>query len=231
MLDQPAVENPQHAPDEGAEERRPPAGESRNGHDRASDGDSRTRALILRAQDGDEAAWCQLDERYRKALWLLCRRRVPAPLRGRLGTEDLVNSTLMTAARELATFRDLGPGSFHAWIRRILQNKLRGKVRAHQADKRDARREQPLSESLESEPGSSPSDRAADAEALARLLQDIAALPEPGRSLIARCHLDGEPLARVAADLRLPETTARRLHEKCFAELVRRHREERSDGA
>lgn len=188
--------------------------------------DARTRELIQRVQAGERAAWDQLHERYRRTLLLLHRGKVPSKLRGRMDTEDLVSSTLVAVVREIQGFRDRGPGSFHAWVTRILENKLYGALRAQQADKRDARREEPYSESVGSPPAGSPSQQVAHAEELARLLEHIADLPEPGRTLIERCRLDGVPLTRVAAELGMPETTARRLHDKCFRRLARRLEED-----
>ena len=205
-----------------------------NGHGAGDDPGGRTRELIQRVQAGDREAWDRLHERYRRVLTWLHRGRIPSRLRGRMDTEDLVSSTLVAVVREIGGFRDRGPGSFHAWVTRILENKLNGAVRAQQAAKRDARREQPLTEGERrppDAPGGSPSEQVADAEQLARLLQHIAELPEPGRSLIERCHLEGVPMTRAAAELQLPETTARRLHERCFRELVRRAHEGDADGA
>lgn len=192
-----------------------------------------TGKLIRAAKRGDFDAWGQLDERYRKTLTLLVRGRIPRDARTRFDTEDLLQSAFLSAYKELDSYEYRGEGSFLRWLTLILENRLRGRMREHHADKRDARRDQRLSQSLapvEVPRTDSPSRLIGRAEHHARLLQAIAELSESEQRIIKLRYLDEQPLRSVARHMKIAETTARRQLQRALENLLRKLKEpERED--
>ena len=74
------------------------------------------RHLIARAQQGDEAAFAEIFERYKRGVYSLCLRltRVPAD------AEDLTQDVFLLLFRKIATFR--GESAFSTWLHRMVAN-------------------------------------------------------------------------------------------------------------
>ena len=73
--------------------------------------------LVHRAQDGDPAAFDEIVERHKGAVF----RAALAALRNREDAEDVTQETFMTAYRKLDTFR--GESQLRTWLSRIAWNK------------------------------------------------------------------------------------------------------------
>ncbi len=150
-------------------------------------------------------------ERYRDYLALLARGQVAVHLRGKVDLSGVVQQTLLEAHRAGAGLRALPAPARAAWLRRALANNLCDEVRRLGTAGRDVGRERSLDAGLEESSArleawlaadqSSPSGRAAREEDLLRLAAALAALPEDQRVAIERHHLQGQPLAEVAAEL------------------------------
>jgi RNA polymerase sigma-70 factor (ECF subfamily) len=146
-------------------------------------------------------------ERHREYLHLLARLHLDGRLRGKIDLSGVVQQTLLEAhqARQRA-----GPDSElppTVWLRRILANNLTDEVRKLTATARDVERERSLDASsariaewLHAEQ-SSPSQRAEREEELSRLAVALAQLPEDQQTAVELHHLQGLPLADVAAQL------------------------------
>ncbi len=103
-----------------------------------------TRELVRRFQQGDRATFDVLYARFYPRLRLLARCRLPAPFRGKLSSEDLVQSSFIEALTHLDRFSNYrSDGLFLQWLSTILMNKLRDRIDHHTAGKRDVRREEP----------------------------------------------------------------------------------------
>jgi RNA polymerase sigma factor (sigma-70 family) len=76
------------------------------------------RALVIRAQNGDEEAFAELWQLYWKKLWTLCFRIVGQ----RDVAEDLAQEALLKAWVELATFNTEDYAHFDRWLLRIARN-------------------------------------------------------------------------------------------------------------
>ena len=72
--------------------------------------------LIARAQQGDEAAFAEIYERYKRRVFALCLRltRVPAD------AEDLTQEVFLLLFRKISTFR--GESAFSTWLHRMVAN-------------------------------------------------------------------------------------------------------------
>ena len=164
-----------------------------------------TEDLIRAVRSGDAEAWKNLDERYRMALTLFMRGRIPKQARGQFDTDDLLQSAFLSAFKELDSYQDRGEGSFLAWVTRILERRLQDKIRRVKTLARDIDRSEPYQSdvAVKTDPLSipSPSEIFSKAEDNARLMQAVADL-EPELGMIVRRHFfDKTPLAHIARDL------------------------------
>jgi RNA polymerase sigma-70 factor, ECF subfamily len=154
---------------------------------------------VARARSGDAAAFEALVEARvgpmtRTAMAILGREDE---------ARDAVQDTLVTAWRELASLRD--PAAFDAWLTRILVNRCRRGLRRFGPAR--------LREIPADEVGDADLPRTADIAAAVvdrRALEgafDRLSIDE--RSILVLHHLDGRPLASIAAVLKIPEGTAK----------------------
>lgn len=173
--------------------------------------DEPTDELVKAAKRGDVEAWNRLDRRYRIALTLFTRGRIPAQARSRFDTEDVMQSALLSAYRELESYEYRGEGSFYSWLTRIIRNRLNSRMRDLKARKRDAGLEQRYTDShaLGDEP-ESPSELYSTAEEHARVIEAITKLKDEQREVLTRHVLEKRTLTQVAQELGLSPTTAKR---------------------
>lgn len=190
-----------------------------------------TEHLIRAAKSGDMEAWSLLDQRYRNVLSLFLRGRIPTGARARFDTEDVLQSAFLSAFKELDSYEYQGPGSFKAWITRILENRLRTRLRQNATQKRDADRDQRFTDRLSSEGtrgargASTPSELFASAENYARLVEAIGSLPDDLRQVVTLHFLDKKTLAQVAEELEMSETTVGRRVARAVELIHRRLRD------
>jgi RNA polymerase sigma-70 factor (ECF subfamily) len=145
-------------------------------------------------------------ERYRTYLHLLARLHLDPRLRGKIDLSGVVQQTLLEAHQARQR-----PGSPTVWLRRILANNLTDEVRKLTAAVRDVDRERSLEQALDASSArlaawlvtdqSSPSQQVQREEELARVADALAQLPDDQRTAIELHHLQGLPLADVAARL------------------------------
>lgn len=169
-----------------------------------------TKELIQAARLGDVHAWNRLDRRYRIALSLFLRGRIPNGARRRFDTEDVLQSTFMTAFRELDSYEYRGQGSFLSWMVQILRRRLNTRLRTVKTEKRDIGRDQPLTPGSEGL-SASPSELLFSAENQALLMQAVADLPDRHREVVTLHFFDKKTRAQIARDLDISVRTVRRL--------------------
>jgi RNA polymerase sigma-70 factor (ECF subfamily) len=148
-------------------------------------------------------------EGFRDYLHLLARLHLDSRLRGKIDLSGVVQQTLLEAHQ--ARQRDpAGSGTPPlAWLRRILANNLNDEVRKLTAAVRDVERERSLEQAMDASSariaawleadGSSPSQHVQREEDMSRLAAALARLPDDQRTAIELHHLQGLPLADVAA--------------------------------
>ena len=152
-----------------------------------------THELLQRAQSGDPGAIDVLMTRYRPRLERWASGRLPGYARSLLDTGDLVQETLMRALKGLDQFEDRGPGTFQAYVRQAILNRIRDQVRRARV-----RPDVGLTDRVEDR-SPSPLESAIGADLLDRYERALAQLSETDRRLI---HL------RVELDLSYPEIAA-----------------------
>jgi RNA polymerase sigma-70 factor (ECF subfamily) len=144
-------------------------------------------------------------------------------LRAKLDPSDVVQQTLLQAHQGLAQFRGHGDAEMRAWLRQILARNLGRVVRDLGRARRDVQRERSLSAALHESSArleawlaaeqSSPSQRAARHEEVARLAEALAELPEAQREALVLHYWQGQTLAEIGRQLqRSPAAVAGLVH-------------------
>jgi RNA polymerase sigma-70 factor (ECF subfamily) len=149
-------------------------------------------------------------ERFRPYLRLLANAHLGPAHQAKIDASDLVQQTMLAAFTARMQFRGQSDAELAGWLRQILKHNLSDALRDLRRAKRDIAHEQPL-ESVDDSFArahdwlaamqSSPSQRAVKAEELLRMAEALAQLPQAQRDAIAMHHLQGRPLAEVAAAL------------------------------
>lgn len=149
--------------------------------------------------------------RVRAYLSLLARMQLDPTLRGKVDLSGVVQQTLLEAHQMSDQLRSWDEPRRLAWLRRALANNLTDEVRKLGTLARDLGRERSLEAELEQssarldqwlaseEP--SPPERAMRNEQLLRLAEALERLPDDQRTAVEMHHLQGRPLAEVAAAL------------------------------
>jgi RNA polymerase sigma-70 factor (ECF subfamily) len=171
--------------------------------------------LIAQARRDGEAARGLLMEEHRGHLMRVAQQRLHGRLTVRLDPADAVQEAFLLAHRAFDQFLGDEEMAFRAWLERILENAITRAVRNHLLlQKRSLAREQPLGEPRADSAGpenqldagaSTPSQRAMRREDEARLSRALELLPDAQRDAVRLRHLEGWPLAAIAA--RLGRTT------------------------
>jgi len=132
-----------------------------------------TSDLLHQAKQGNAAALEALMTRYLPRLYRWASGRLPRHARSLLDTRDLVHETLLKAIQSLDDFEVRGPGTFQAYVRQAIHNRILDQVRW--AGRRAGSEE--ISEQMP-DPGPSPLERAIGADLLGRYERARARLSE-----------------------------------------------------
>ncbi len=95
----------------------------------SSTGLESTASLLARVRAGQPEARNELAARYLGVLKRWAHGRLPLRARSLLGTDDLVQETLLRALDRVEGFEPKREGAFLAYLRRILLNRIRDEVR------------------------------------------------------------------------------------------------------
>lgn len=162
------------------------------------------------ANDGEMALqWMQ---EYLPRLRAFVRSRLPADLRRRESDSDVVQSVCRELIAHGAAFVDRGETGFRGYLFTTATNKVREKLRFHRQQRRDLRRDEPVSSAgaaAEAAAPTPPSTAIAN-EHLARLEQAIDRLPAGDREVVTLVRLAGMPVEAVAARIGKSEAATRK---------------------
>ena len=186
--------------------------------------------LLQAAQAGDRDALGVLLELYRNYLRLLARLQVGRGLRGKADPSDLVQEAFLAAQRGFDKFRGTTERELVEWLRQILASKLADLARRYlRTGRRDVRLERQLAADLDGSsralgealpaPHSSPSERAARRERTVLLADAVKSLPADYGEVIILRHLEGLPLAEVAARMGRSVDSVKKLWVRGIARL------------
>jgi len=166
--------------------------------------------LLEQAKDNPEKLG-RLLERYRAFLLTYAHRSLGRALSTRIDPTDIVQETLMQAAKAFGGFTGSAEAEFSVWLGRIHERTLADVFRTHLlSKKRDARQEQRLYDADGSvsfcwrEPAAdqtTPSVRVIRGEKALRLAEVLQQLPEAQRDAVRLRYLEGHAITDVAQEL------------------------------
>ena len=192
----------------------------------------KTQKLVLMAKEGDEAALNKLFAVYGERIRRILRLRMGGELRSKVESMDLVQDVFISALKDLENFTYQNEGDFLRWVSRIAENRIRDNIDQLHANKRDIRKEIPLSSNRQNtqdsfvatnEPvdATTPSVVIAKRERLDKLEKAIEGLKPEYREVILLTKI--EELSYKEAGTRLGKTpdAIRMLLSRALAELSR----------
>jgi RNA polymerase sigma-70 factor (ECF subfamily) len=179
-----------------------------------------TSVLLVRAREGDPDAGGALLERIRPRVVLWCASRLPAALKPGFDPEDVAQDVLLAVHRALAEFRGCDSRSFHAWVFRVGENRIRDLLDYAGADKRRLPAPRSFTQT-------SPSQAAMRKEAVEDLRRALDALPEDYRRVIRLRRIEERSVPDVAREMERSENAVRVL----YCRALRALREAMSDDA
>ena len=165
-----------------------------------------TVSLLDRIREGDGPARELLIRRFLGPLQRWARGRLPARARDLSDTDDLVQITLLAALDRVEEFEYRKAGAFLAYLRRILQNKIRDQIR--QVERRPLRQAE-----AENRPAEDPSplEAAIGKETLERYETALAQFPaNQQEAVILRIEL-GLTFPEIAQAIGSPSANAARM--------------------
>jgi RNA polymerase sigma factor (sigma-70 family) len=182
--------------------------------------------LIEKLSQGDPAAAEQAFRTYEPYLRLVVRRQLPAWLRPKFDSVDVVQSVW---ADLIEGFRDAGwhfadADHLRAFLVKVTRNRFIDRLRQHE-QARD--HEQPLYESSVSHGVSAPDPRPSEVAQAEDLWEQMLALCPPSHQEILRLKREGLALDEIAAQAGLHPSSVRRI----LYDLARRLAARRLDGA
>lgn len=183
---------------------------------------------IEEARGGSREALNRLLEVCRAYLLLVANQDLDPAVRARLGPSDVVQESLVEAARGFPDFRGSTEAELLAWLRRILQHNLANVREKHiEAGRRSVAREVPLAETPLGDlqfrllaPDSSPSQQMRASEEDEAVQRALAQLPEHYRQVLVMHTWDGMTFAQIGAQTGRSEDAARKLWGRAAEELA-----------
>lgn len=187
-------------------------------------------AHIERWRQGDAEAGDRLLRHFAPWLQLLARVQFEYRLQAKLDASDVVQQTMLEAARAIGQFRGRGELELAAWLRQILARALAHEVRRYRsAEKRQLRREVPLERELIETSrrladmlpagGTSPSESVERQERQVQLARALEQLPADYREVIVLRNLEGRSHAEIAQRMGRGEGAVRMLWVRALARL------------
>jgi RNA polymerase sigma-70 factor (ECF subfamily) len=190
--------------------------------------------LLQQALQGDPGALGRLLEAQRKELHRQAQGQLEGRIAARIDASDVIQQTFLEAYRSFGQFAGQDPRELVAWLRSILDHKVALAIRDHTLlQKRNVGRERSMDDSQggltplkhEIDGGlSTPSQKAIRGEDAERLSRALTTLPEDQREAVRLRHLEGWPVADIAARLgRSPAATAGLIKRGMHALRLRLH--------
>jgi len=181
-----------------------------------------TTRLLARARDGSSEALNEVYGRLASRLLSLIRLRLGPELRGQVESRDVLQATLLKSFERIDQFEGSQGVSLMAWLVRIAENEIRDLADYHQRQRRDARRNVPLSGAGKDLAVNvrSLSSQLVLAEDALRLEAGLENLPEHYRQIIVLRKLEELAWAEVAERLQKSEDACRMMLARAMAALT-----------
>jgi len=194
---------------------------------------SETRELLDSCAEGDAQAFGRLFARHRRYLRQVVALRLDRRLRARLDPSDILQEVQLEAVRRLSQYLEKRPLPFRLWLRQIAQDRLLMARRQHvEAERRSVARELPLPEKSSRQlieellaGGVSPSEEMEQKEAVQKVRQAIARLPEADQEILLLINFEGLSSTEAAQVLAVEPATARKRYGRALVKLQKLLRE------
>jgi RNA polymerase sigma-70 factor, ECF subfamily len=189
-----------------------------------------TEALLNRLAGGDQHAADALLGRHRDRLKKMVSCRMDPRLGARVSPSDVVQETMLTAAKDLHSFAKHRPMPFYPWLRRLAWNRLMDLQRRHlHRKKRSVGREEPAAAVTDQSlyelakrlvgHGPSPSRVVQTRETRDRLRAALEALEPTQRELLLLRYVEDLTLAEAATVLEITVDAAKMRHLRAVQRL------------
>ncbi len=167
-------------------------------------------ALLEKLSSGDAAAAEQVFLAYEPYLRMVVRRQLPAQVRAKFDSVDVVQSAWADLLRRFgeASWRFDDAAHLRAFLVKVVRNRFLNRLRHHQAA---LRHEQALPAEEIDRLGSSRQPRPSEAARAGELWEQMRALCLPEHHELLRLKLQGAPLAEIAAQTGFHESSVRRI--------------------
>lgn len=188
-------------------------------------------ATLRRAAAGDSSARNLIFQQHRARLKRMISLRMDGRLAPRIDPSDIVQETLIEAAKQLSDYVQKPPLPFYPWLRRIAWRRLTDQFRRHlAAQKRSVNREQrwspPLSgdsvvalAGLITSPDSGPSTRLIKQEARKSLENALDQIRDVDREILVMWYLEQMSVVEIAATLEMTEAGVKSRHRRALVRL------------
>ena len=165
-----------------------------------------TRELIHRCLAEEDSAWSELDSRLRRRFRLVVRSRIPRKMRQRFDTDDVLQSAVLSVYEHLDRFQYSGKGSLDRWVHRIVERRIRSRVRQHGAIRRDVDCELPLQDGASQNSPESEAELVDRADLMVATMKGLADLDASDLKLVQLHFFDGQTVRQIARDRSVPES-------------------------
>ena len=174
--------------------------------------------LLRQAAAGDREAAGEVLRHFEGPLRASIQRLLGRELRRRVDAEDIYQSTVTLALKDLDHVDFQGEKALLGWLRRIAEHRIGEVARRHKAAKRDVRKERPLEAAGQSaEERTSPSQGAVRGEVRGRLAEAIARLPDRERRVVELHTYEGLSFQQAAVSMGLKgKSSARHLFQNAL---------------
>jgi RNA polymerase sigma-70 factor (ECF subfamily) len=181
-----------------------------------------TTELLVRARDGSSDALNEVYGRVAGRLLALIRLRLGRGLRGQVESRDVLQATLLKSLEHIDGFQGAEGSSLMAWLARIAENEIRDLADYHHRQKRDARRNVPLSGAAADLAANvrSISSQVVLEERAVRLEQGLESLPLHYREIVVLRKLEEMSWSEIAERLGKSEDACRMLLARAMASLT-----------
>ena len=170
--------------------------------------------LIERARNGSGSSLGTLLDAYRAFLLRIAARGIAPELQAHLAPSDIVQGSLLIAARDFGQFRGDTENELRAWLIKIVTSQtVDGLRRFVSAEKRRSDREVSHGDSVLKQTAAAdetPSCLASLHEDAARLVESIESLSSELRDVVQARYLEELTFAQISERLAIPVTTCRR---------------------
>ena len=177
------------------------------------DQDNSLLQCVENAKAGDRTAFEQLVRRYEAGLAAGIERQLPAPLRTRTETEEVLQETLCRAFQSIERFEWRGEKSVYLWLHGIARNVIR-----EQAKKRKCE-DLPEPEQVQARDVVSPSTELRRGERFDRLEESLSRLKPEYEQVLRLARMEGLKTRDIAERMNRSENSVKHLMARAIRQL------------